>query len=152
MKNTIYIGEKFSEVITARTKIVIGSSTAKIYEYENTSDVSVQVQIDTSDWQTGEYALVTNTDGTITLDTVRIIDPLASTDQLQDALNQIQEIDKIIEDRAKNAVSQITINNKTIVNMPLETLTALRAMYVKRANKLRGNTGVFKSVTVFRGK
>lgn len=152
MKELIYIGEKFTLTIPANTKIVIGNKTSNVYEVENTLTVSTVVIVDTVDFTAGNYAVVTNTNGTITISQVEIVDPLATSDALNDALTMIKEIDQVLEDRAKNAVSQITINNKTIVNSSMDSLLSLRAMYIKKVNKLRGQSGVFKSVTVFRGK
>lgn len=155
MKELIYIGEKFNEVIPANTKIVIGNKDTTVYEYDNATDNAVSVQIDATAFPSGNYATVTNSNGSISITQVQIVDPLASSDELNDALTMIKEIDQVLEDRAKNAVSQITINNKTIINSSLDSLLALRAMYIKKANKLRstsGSGGIFKSVTVFRGK
>lgn len=152
MKELIYIGEKFNEVIPANTKIVIGNKDITVYEYDNATDNAVSVQVDATDFPSGNYAAVTNTNGSISITQIQIADPLASSNELNDALTMIKEIDQVLEGRAKNAVSQITINNKTIINSSLESLIALRALYIKKANKLRGSGGIFKSVTVFRGK
>lgn len=152
MKELIYIGEKFTQIIPANTKIVIGNKTTTVYEYENTTTRDVQVQIDTAGFTAGNFAVVTNTNGVIQISQVQILDPLTSSDELNDALTMIKEIDKVLEDRAKNAVSQITINNKTIVNSSLDSLVALRAMYIKKVIKLRKQSGIFKSITVFKGK
>lgn len=152
MKGLIYIGEKFTLTIPANTKIVIGNKTTTVYEVENALSVATDVIVDTVGFTAGNYAVVTNTNGTITISQVEIIDPLASSDALNDALTMIKEIDQVLEDRAKNAVSQITINNKTIINASLDSLLSLRAMYIKKVNKIRGKSGIFKSVTVFKGK
>lgn len=152
MKELIYIGEQFTQIIPANTKIVIGNKTITVYKYDNSTSSDVSVLIDTFNFTVGNYAVVTNTNGNISISQVEIVDPLASIDALNDALNMIKEIDQVLEDRAKNAVSQITINNKTIINSSFDSLLSLRAMYVKKVNKLRGAGGVFKSVTVFKGK
>ncbi|KNC14304.1 hypothetical protein AC790_08890 [Pantoea sp. RIT-PI-b] len=152
MKELIYIGEQFTQIIPAKTKIVIGNKTTTVYEYENSTSSDVSVVIDTLSFTVGNYAVVTNSNGSISIAQVQIVDPLASSDELNDALTMIKEIDQVLEDRAKNAVSQITINNKTIINSSFDSLLSLRAMYVKKVNKLRGTGGVFKSVTVFKGK
>ncbi|MCT8171737.1 hypothetical protein ACRAOD_17415 [Raoultella ornithinolytica] len=152
MKELIYIGEKFTLTIPANTKIVIGNKITTLYEVENALSVSTDVIVDTATFTEGNYAVVTNTNGTITISQVEIIDPLASSDALNDALTMIKEIDQVLEDRAKNAVSQITINNKTIINSSLDSLLSLRAMYIKKVNRIRGQSGIFKSVTVFKGK
>jgi len=152
MKELIYKGEKFTYIVPANTKIIIGSKTTTVYEYENTTSNDTPVVIDTTNFQEGNFTYVVNANGDIKISQVQIIDPLSSSDELNDALTMIKEIDQVLEDRAKNAVSQITINNKTIINSSLESLVSLRAMYVRKANKLRKKSGVFKSVTVFRGK
>jgi hypothetical protein len=152
MKELIYIGEQFTQIIPANTKIVIGNKTTTVYEYSNSTSGDVSVLIDTLNFTVGNYAVVNNTNGNISISQVEIVDPLASSDALNDALIMIKEIDQVLEDRAKNAVSQITINNKTIINSSFDSLLSLRAMYVKKVNKLRGAGGVFKSVTVFKGK
>jgi hypothetical protein len=152
MKELIYIGEQFTQIIPANTKIVIGNKTTTVYEYDNSTASDVSVLIDTLSFMAGNFAVVTNTNGTITISQVEIVDPLAISDALNDALTMIKEIDQVLEDRAKNAVSQITINNKTIINSSFDSLLSLRAMYVKKVNKIRGSGGVFKSVTVFKGK
>jgi len=152
MKELIYKGEKFTYIVPANTKIIIGNKTTAVYEYENTTSTDAPIVIDTINFQEGNFTYVVNTNGDIKISQVQIIDPLSSSDELNDALTMIKEIDQVLEDRAKNAVSQITINNKTIINSSLESLVSLRAMYVRKANRLRKNSGVFKSVTVFRGK
>jgi len=152
MKELIYIGEQFTESIPANTKIVIGNKTSTIYEYDNDTSSVVSVLVDTMNFTEGNYAVVKNSNGTISISQVEIIDPLASSDALNDALTMIKEIDQVLEDRAKNAVSQITINNKTIINSSLDSLVSLRAMYVKKVNRIRDKSGVFKSVTVLRGR
>ncbi|WP_194761640.1 hypothetical protein [Pantoea ananatis] len=152
MKELIYKGEKFTYIIPANTKIVIGNKTTTVYEYENTTSNDTSIVIDTVDFQEGNFTVVVNTNGTINISQVQIIDPLSSSDELNDALTMIKEIDQVLEDRAKNAVSQITINNKTIVNSSLESLINLRALYIKKVNRLRKQSGIFKSVTVFKGK
>jgi len=152
MKELIYIGEKFTYIIPANTKITIGNKTTTVYEYDNTTTNDTAVQIDTADFTAGNFTVVTNTNGLIQITQVQIIDPLSSSDELNDALNMIKEINQVLEDRAKNAVSQITINNKTIVNSSLDSLIALRAMYIKKVNRLRKQSGIFKSVTIFRGR
>jgi len=152
MKELIYKGEKFTYIVPANTKIIIGNKTTIVYEYENTTSTDTPVVIDTTNFQEGNFTYVVNTNGDIKISQVQIIDPLSSSDELNDALTMIKEIDQVLEDRAKNAVSQITINNKTIINSSLESLVSLRAMYVRKVNRLRKKSGIFKSVTVFRGK
>ena len=152
MKELIYKGEKFTYIVPANTKIIIGNKTTTVYEYENTTSTDTPVVIDTTNFQEGNFTYVVNTNGDIKISQVQIIDPLSSSDELNDALTMIKEIDQVLEDRAKNAVSQITINNKTIINSSLESLVSLRAMYVRKVNRLRKKSGIFKSVTVFRGK
>ncbi|USL56767.1 hypothetical protein IAQ00_13695 [Pantoea ananatis] len=152
MKELIYKGEKFTYIVPSNTKIVIGNKTTTVYEYENTTTYDAPIVIDTVDFEEGNFTVVTNSNGTIKISQVQIIDPLSSSDELNDALTMIKEIDKVLEDRAKNAVSQITINNKTIVNSSLESLITLRALYIKKVNRLRKQSGIFKSVTVFKGK
>ncbi|MDF2784209.1 MAG: hypothetical protein K0S95_744 [Pantoea eucrina] len=152
MKELIYIGEKFPITIPAYTKIIIGNKLTTIYEVENESSTTTNMIVDTIDFIPGDYAVVYNENGVISISAVKIVDPLASMDALNDALTMIKEIDQVLEDRAKNAISQITINNKTIVNSSLESLMSLRAMYIKKVNKIRGRSGVFKSVTVLKGK
>jgi len=152
MKELIYIGEKFTLTIPAHTKIIIGDKKTTVYEVENILSVSTNIIVDTADFISGNYAVVSIVNGVISIAAVEIVDPLASMDELNDALTMIKEIDQVLEDRAKNAISQITINNKTIVNSSLDSLLSLRAMYIKKANKIRGKAGIFKSVTVFKGK
>ncbi|KPA08522.1 hypothetical protein [Pantoea agglomerans] len=152
MKELIYKGERFTYIVPANTKIIIGNTTNTVYEYENATSTDTQIVIDTINFQEGNFTCVINTNGEIKISQVEIIDPLSSSDELNDALIMVKEIDQVLEDRAKNAVSQITINNKTIVNSSLESLISLRAMYVKKVNRLRKKSGVFKSVTLFRGK
>ncbi len=152
MKELIYKGEKFTYVVPANTKIIIGNKTTIVYEYENTTSTDTPVVIDTTNFQEGNFTYVVNANGDIQISQVQIVDPLSSSDELNDALTMIKEIDQVLEDRAKNAVSQITINNKTIINSSLESLVSLRAMYVRKVNRLRKKSGIFKSVTVFRGK
>ncbi|WNK56728.1 hypothetical protein RM151_11530 [Pantoea agglomerans] len=152
MKELIYKGEKFTYIVPANTKIIIGNKTTTVYEYENTTSTDTPIVIDTINFQEGNFTYVVNTNGDIKISQVQIIDPLSSSDELNDALTMIKEIDQVLEDRAKNAVSQITINNKTIINSSLESLVSLRAMYVRKVNRLRKKSGIFKSVTVFRGK
>lgn len=152
MKGLIYIGEKFTLTLPAHTKIIIGDKTTTVYEVENLLSVSTNIIVDTANFVSGNYTVVSNVNGAISISAVEIVDPLASMDALNDALTMIKEIDQVLEDRAKNAISQITINNKTIVNSSLDSLLSLRAMYIKKVNKIRGKSGIFKSVTVFKGK
>lgn len=152
MKELIYKGERFTYIVPANTNIIIGNKKNTVYEYENATSNDEKIVIDTINFQEGNFTCVTNSNGVIKISQVEIIDPLASSDELNDAITMVKEIDQVLEDRAKNAVSQITINNKTIVNSSLESLISLRAMYVKKVNRLRKKAGVFKSVTVFRGK
>lgn len=156
MKENIYIGEKFSESIPGNSKIIVVNSTTKLFEVENTSTQTVIVQIDTSAWTPGLFSVVLNHSGSISVTTCQVIDPMAQITELQDARNMVNEIDKIIEDRARNAVTQITINNKTIVNESLDALIRLRTLYVQKANSIlrkqsTNAQGMFKSITVFRG-
>jgi hypothetical protein len=152
MKDIIYIGETFLESIPPKSKLVVGNKNITVLTIENTTNDTVMKSVDTTLWTAGIFSTVLNVNGAISIGQVQVIDPLESTTALQDALDQIAEIDKIIADRARNAVTQITINNKTIIHMSINELSALRAMYVKRANKLRGSSGIFKSITLFRGK
>jgi len=151
MKELIYIGEKFTLTLPAHTKIIIGDKTTTVYEVENLLSASTNIIVDTANFVSGNYTVVSNVNGAISISAVEIVDPLASMDALNDALTMIKEIDQVLEDRAKNAISQITINNKTIVNSSLDSLLSLRAMYIKKVNKIRGKSGIFKSVTVFKG-
>lgn len=152
MKELIYIGEKFTLPLSPYTKIIIGDKDTTVYEVENDTANNTEVLVDTATFVSGNYAVVTNINGVISISAIEIVDPLASMDALNDALTMIKEIDQVLEDRAKNAVSQITINNKTIINSSLDSLLSLRAMYVKKVNRIRGKSGIFKSVTVFKGK
>lgn len=154
MKDKIYIGEKFSEIVQAQTKLTVGNTTSNIYQYDNSTDNPIAVEIDTSSWVAGQYATVVNAGGTITIGSVVVEDPLASVDELSYLLSMIKEIDTIVQDRARNKASQITINNKTIVNDSIDSLLHLRNVYVNRANELKKKNkkgGLFKSITVFRG-
>lgn len=152
MKGLIYIGEIFTLTLPAHTKIIIGDKATTVYEVENILSVSTNIIVDIADFVSGNYAVVSNVNGAISISAVEIVDPLTSMDALNDALTMIKEIDQVLEDRAKNAISQITINNKTIVNSSLDSLLSLRAMYIKKVNKIRGKSGIFKSVTVLKGK
>ncbi|WP_261448485.1 hypothetical protein [Serratia liquefaciens] len=156
MKKLIYIGERFLENIEPKTKIVIGNSTNNILEIDNSSsDTTITHDIDTSAWPVGVYSEVRNINGVISIGTITVIDPLAQVEELTHVQDMIKEIDHVIEDRMNNAVTQITINNKTIINESLDALFKLRTVYVQRANsilkKRSGNKcGFFKSITVFR--
>lgn len=158
MKENIYIGEKFSETIPANSTLMVGNTTTTLVELSNPSTESVVESIDTSTWAAGLYSVVLNQAGKISVSTCQVIDPLAEVTEIQDARNMVSEIDQIIEDRAQNAVTQVTINNKTIINESLDVLMRLRTYYVNKANSLlkkqsaSGNGGMFKSITVFRGK
>lgn len=152
MKEKIYIGEKLSEVIPANSTLKVGNSTQTLYEYSNTSEVQSTQSIDTSTWAEGTYAYVLNNNGTITINNITVIDPMKSADELSYAKMMVKEIDSIIENRAKNATTQITINNKTIVNDSIDSLYKLRALFVERINRLqkKNSSGVFKSITVMK--
>lgn len=152
MKEKIYIGEKLSEVIPSNSTLKVGNSTQTLYEYSNTSEVQSTQSIDTSAWTEGTYAYVLNNNGTIEISNVLVIDPLKSSDELVYCRTMINEIDTIIQDRAKNAVTQLTINNKTIVNDSIDSLYRLRQLYISRINSLtkKNSSGVFKSITVMK--
>lgn len=155
MKEQIFIGEKITEVIPANSTLKIGNRETTVFEYSNLTDSDTSIQIDTSKWETGTFSVVLNKSGAITISTTDIIDPLAVTDELNHCKMMIKEIDQVIEDRTKNAVTIVTMNNKTIVNESLDALYKVRSLYVKRANdilkKKNKKGGIFKSITVFRG-
>lgn len=155
MKEQIFIGEKITEVIPANSTLKIGNRETTVFEYSNLTDSDTSIQIDTSNWETGTFSVVLNKSGAISISTTDIIDPLAVTDELNHCKMMIKEIDQVIEDRTKNAVTTVTINNKTIVNESLDALYKVRSLYVKRANdilkKKNKKGGIFKSITVFRG-
>lgn len=152
MKEKIYIGEKLSEVIPANSTLKVGNSIQTLYEYSNTSEVQSTQTIDTSPWTEGTYAYVLNNNGAIEISNVLVIDPLNSSDELAYCRTMINEIDTIIQDRAKNAVTELTINNKTIVNDSIDSLYRLRQLYISRINSLtkKNSSGVFKSITVMK--
>ncbi|PWW04975.1 hypothetical protein [Mangrovibacter plantisponsor] len=152
MKETIYIGETIIEAIPASSTLKIGNSTQTLYEYSNTSDIQTTQSIDTSTWTEGTYAYVLNNNGTITINNITVIDPMKSADELSYAKTMVKEIDSIIENRAKNATTQITINNKTIVNDSIDSLYKLRALFVERINRLqkKNSSGIFKSITIMK--
>lgn len=155
MKEQIFIGEKITEVIPANSTLKIGNRETTVFEYSNLTDSDTSIQIDTSKWETGTFSVVLNKSGAISISTTDIIDPLAVTDELNHCKMMIKEIDQVIEDRTKNAVTTVTINNKTIVNESLDALYKVRSLYVRRANdilKKKNKKGsIFKSITVFRG-
>lgn len=155
MKEQIFIGENITEVIPANSTLKIGNRETTVFEYSNLTDSDTSIQIDTSKWETGIFSVVLNKSGEISISTTDIIDPLAVTDELNHCKMMIKEIDQVIEDRTKNAVTTVTINNKTIVNESLDALYKVRSLYVRRANdilkKKNKKGGIFKSITVFRG-
>ncbi|WP_313680727.1 hypothetical protein [Pseudescherichia sp.] len=155
MKEQIFIGENITEVIPANTTLKIGNKETTVFEYSNLTDSDTSIQINTSKWETGTFSVVLNKSGEISISTTDIIDPLAVTDEFNHCKMMIKEIDQVIEDRTKNAVTTVTINNKTIVNESLDALYKVRSLYVKRANdilkKKNKKGGIFKSITVFRG-
>lgn len=155
MKEQIFIGETFTEVIPGNSTLKIGNRETTVFEYENQTSSDTGILIDTSEWIAGTFSVVLNQSGVISISTTDIIDPLSTSDELNDCKTMIKEIDQIISDRAKNAVTTITINNKTIVNESLDVLYRIRNLYVQRANdilkKKNGKGGIFKSITVFRG-
>ncbi|MEN3752507.1 hypothetical protein ABC733_06680 [Mangrovibacter sp. SLW1] len=152
MKETIYIGGTIIEAIPASSTLKIGNSTQTLYEYSNTSDIQTTQSIDTSTWTEGTYAYVLNNNGTITINNITVIDPMKSADELSYAKTMVKEIDSIIENRAKNATTQITINNKTIVNDSIDSLYKLRALFIERINRLqkKNSSGIFKSITIMK--
>jgi len=150
MKDRIYIGEVFHEVLAANTVIKIGNSTHTLYEYNNESTESVTVKIDTKGFQAGYYTIVLNTSGNMTIDNVTVIDPMAQTDHLTELQSQLDEINKVLAARINNDASQLTINNKTLVHEDLNTLMTLKNNITKQVNDLKrkikqGNNGFFKS-------
>jgi len=155
MKEQIFIGEKITEVIPANSTLKIGNRETTVFEYSNLTDSDTSIQIDTAKWETGTFSVVLNKSGAISISTTDIIDPLAVTDELNHCKMMIKEIDQVIEDRTKNAVTTVTVNNKTIVNESLDALYKVRSLYVKRVNdilkKKNKKGGIFKSITVFRG-
>ncbi|KEA51870.1 hypothetical protein DT73_13125 [Mangrovibacter sp. MFB070] len=152
MKETIYIGETIIEAIPASSTLKIGNSNQTLYEYSNTEDIQTTQTIDTSTWEEGTFAYVLNNNGTITINNITVIDPMKSADELSYAKMMVKEIDSIIENRAKNATTQITINNKTIVNDSIDSLYKLRALFIERINRLqkKNSAGIFKSITILK--
>lgn len=154
MKDTIYVGETIEETIPGSTTLTIGNGTTKLTTLKNISTQSVVETISTENWKPGNYAAVWNISGVIGVTLIHVVDPLQKADELQYLITMISEIDNVIQDRATNAVTQVTINNRTIIHESIDVLLRLRSTFVERANKLRKQqkrtSGLFKSVTVFR--
>ncbi|CNH81100.1 Uncharacterised protein [Yersinia pekkanenii] len=151
MKEQVYIGELLLEVMPPNSILTIANSTKTLVIIKNETNESSTVPIDTSDWIAGLYTYVLNS-GAMTITTINVINPMAQTDRLVELQKQLDDINNLITARISGDVSQLTINNKTLVHEDLNTLLTLKSSITQQVNNLKkkimknSNQGFFKSI------
>ncbi|CRY66981.1 Uncharacterised protein [Yersinia kristensenii] len=151
MKEQVYIGELLLEVMPPNSLLTIANSTKTLLIVKNETNENSTVPIDTSDWIAGLYSYVLNS-GTMTITTINVINPMAQTDRLIELQKQLNDINDLITARISGDVSQLTINNKTLIHENLDTLLNLKNSITKQVNTLKkkiiknSNNGFFKSI------
>ncbi|MBW5842485.1 hypothetical protein H0I54_11740 [Yersinia kristensenii] len=151
MKEQIYIGELILETLPPNSTLTVGNSTNTLLTIKNETTEITVAAIDTSTWGAGFYSVVLNT-GSITITNVTVINPMAQTDRLIELQNQLDDINNLIAARISGDVSQLTINNKTLIHENLDTLLNLKNSITKQVNTLKkkiiknSNNGFFKSI------
>lgn len=151
MKEQIYIGELVLETLPPNSTLTVGNSTNTLLTIKNETTEITVAAIDTSTWVAGFYSVVLNT-GSITITNVTVINPMAQTDRLIELQKQLDDINDLITARISGDVSQLTINNKTLVHENLDTLLNLKNSITKQVNTLKkkiiknNNNGFFKSI------
>ncbi|MEG3135656.1 hypothetical protein SC206_19035 [Rouxiella sp. T17] len=137
MKDKIYIGEVFQEVLPSFSKLIVGDSTQTIDKYSNDTDKTVSQTIDTNNWKAGTYSVVLIADGKVTPTITTVINPLAQTDKLSEYQSILDDINTLITARILGDNSQVTINNKTLIREELSTLISMKNTYQKQVNEIR---------------
>lgn len=151
MKEQIYIGELILETLPPNSTLTVGNSTSTLLTIKNETTEITVAAIDTSTWVAGFYSVVLNT-GSITITNVTVINPMAQTDRLIELQKQLDDINDLITSRISGDVSQLTINNKTLMHENLDTLLNLKNSITKQVNTLKkkiiknSNNGFFKSI------
>lgn len=151
MKEQIYIGELILETLPPNSTLTVGNSTNTLLTIKNETTEITVAAIDTSTWVAGFYSVVLNT-GSITITNVTVINPMAQTDRLIELQKQLDDINDLITARISGDVSQLTINNKTLIHENLDTLLNLKNSITKQVNTLKkkiiknSNNGFFKSI------
>lgn len=151
MKEQIYIGELILETLPPNSTLTVGNSTNTLLTIKNEATEITVTAIDTSTWVAGFYSVVLNT-GSITITNVTVINPLAQTDRVIELQKQLSDINDLITARISGDVSQLTINNKTLIHENLDTLLNLKNSITQQVNNLKkkimknSNNGFFKSV------
>ncbi|HDL6722097.1 TPA: hypothetical protein PXJ62_003757 [Yersinia enterocolitica] len=151
MKEQIYIGELVLETLPPNSTLTVGNSTNTLLTIKNETTEITVAAIDTSTWVAGFYSVVLNT-GSITITNVTVINPMAQTDRLIELQKQLDDINDLITARISGDVSQLTINNKTLIHENLDTLLNLKNSITKQINTLKkkiiknNNNGFFKSI------
>ncbi|EPO6177908.1 hypothetical protein ACUCI8_000625 [Yersinia enterocolitica] len=151
MKEQIYIGELVLETLPPNSTLTVGNSTNTLLTIKNETTEITVAAIDTSTWVAGFYSVVLNT-GSITITNVTVINPMAQTDRLIELQKQLDDINDLITARISGDVSQLTINNKTLIHENLDTLLNLKNLITKQVNTLKkkiiknNNNGFFKSI------
>ncbi|HEN3480689.1 TPA: hypothetical protein U5D84_002375 [Yersinia enterocolitica] len=151
MKEQIYIGELVLETLPPNSVLTIGNSTEILETIKNETNDSITTIIDTTNWKAGFYTVVLNT-GSIAISNVIVIDPMAQTERLVELQKQLVDINDLITARISGDVSQLTINNKTLIHEDLSTLLTLKNSITQQVNNLKkkimknSNNGFFKSV------
>ncbi|AKF37313.1 hypothetical protein ACXKU5_002842 [Yersinia enterocolitica] len=151
MKEQIYIGELVLETLPPNSTLTVGNSTNTLLTIKNETTEITVAAIDTSTWVAGFYSVVLNT-GSITITNVTVINPMAQTDRLIELQKQLDDINDLITARISGDVSQLTINNKTLIHENLDTLLNLKNSITKQVNTLKkkiiknNNNGFFKSI------
>lgn len=125
MKEQIYIGELVLETLPPNSTLTVGNSTNTLLTIKNETTEITVAAIDTSTWVAGFYSVVLNT-GSITITNVTVINPMAQTDRLIELQKQLDDINDLITARISGDVSQLTINNKTLIHENLDTLLNLK--------------------------
>ncbi|EPS8493926.1 hypothetical protein ACVH8U_002832 [Yersinia enterocolitica] len=151
MKEQIYIGEVILETLPPNSTLTVGNSTNTLLTIKNETTEITVAAIDTSTFLAGFYSVVLNT-GSITITNVTVINPMAQTDRLIELQKQLDDINDLITARISGDVSQLTINNKTLIHENLDTLLNLKNSITKQVNTLKkkiiknSNNGFFKSI------
>ena len=151
MKEQIYIGDLVLETLPPNSTLTVGNSTNTLLTIKNETTEITVAAIDTSTWVAGFYSVVLNT-GSITITNVTVINPMAQTDRLIELQKQLDDINDLITARISGDVSQLTINNKTLIHENLDTLLNLKNSITKQVNTLKkkiiknNNNGFFKSI------
>ncbi|QKJ15572.1 hypothetical protein [Yersinia kristensenii] len=151
MKEQIYIGELILETLPPNSTLTVGNSTNTLLTIKNETTEITVAAIDTSTWVAGFYSVVLNT-GSITITNATVINPMAQTERLVELQKQLVDINDLITARISGDVSQLTINNKTLIHEDLSTLLTLKNSITQQVNNLKkkimknSNNGFFKSV------